>query len=40
MPLRLGPELERYVKRLESFQKKRADNPVLRLDPGFDRLTP
>lgn len=40
MPLRLGPELERYVKRLESFQKKRADNPALRLDPGFDRLTP
>lgn len=40
MPLRMEPEDERYIKRIESFQNKRRDNQQLKLNADYDKLTP
>ena len=39
MPLMLGAEQERYIKRLDSFQEKCRTNPAILLDERYDEIS-
>lgn len=40
MPLRVDADTERYIKRIESFRNKKKENPQIKLNAQYDKITP
>lgn len=40
MPLHVDADIERYIKRIESFRNKKKENPNIKLNEQYDKITP